>query len=332
MIIPNSYSQWMQAKPIVDDAVGVGRVKQESGMANRARYLVVPSFLVPLVACSEASASYVGDRFFPSTLATVVPTPADFVNFPQLMQLPDTGSREIDFPFSYSKLITPDWSVSFTANYRMVDRGGTRSGFDDWVLGTQYEVYSNAEHEFVFSAGGTLALGGTGSSDIGAKSFSTLTPTLYVGKGFGDLSDSLAWLRPVNVTATLGVALPTESTTLTGATAVDNPDILQWGFALEYSLLTNAHSADKGNAHRFAEGLVPLVEFAMQTPLNGPSAGQTTGTINPGVIWVGEYAQLGVEAIVPINASSGRDIGVRAQLHLYLGNIFSNGIGKPIFD
>ncbi|WP_133117262.1 hypothetical protein [Mesorhizobium sanjuanii] len=301
-------------------------------MANRAWRLTVPSLLLALVASSEASASYVGDRFFPSTLATVVPTPADFINFPQLTQLPDTASHEVDFPFSYSKLITPDWSVSFTANYRKIDQGSTRAGFDNLVLGTQYELYSNAEHEFVLSAGGTLALGGTGSSEIGAKSFSTLTPTVYVGKGFGDLSDSMAWLRPVNVTATLGVALPTESTTVVGAARVDNPNILQWGFALEYSLLTNSYSAGKGDAHRFAEGLVPLVEFAMQTPLDGPSAGETTGTINPGVIWVGEYGQLGVEAIIPINESSGRDIGVRAQLHFYLGNIFSNAIGKPIFD
>jgi hypothetical protein len=38
-----------------------------------------------------------------------------------------------------------------------------------------------------------------------------------------------------------------------------------------------------------------------------------------------------VEAIVPINARSGRDIGVRAQAHLYLSEIFPDTIGKPIF-
>ncbi|MER9968737.1 hypothetical protein [Mesorhizobium sp. M0060] len=210
--------------------------------------------LIVFRSSSEASASYVRDRFFPATLATVVPTPADFVNFPQLVRLPDTTSREVDFPFSYSKLLTPDWSVSFTENYRIVDQAGTRAGFDNLVLGTQYELYSNPEHEFVFSVGGTVALGGTGSSDIGAKSFSTLTPTVYMGKGFDDLSDSMAWLRPINVTATLGIALPTQSTTVTGATTIDNPNVLQWGFALEYSLLTNSYSAGKGGAHRFAKG------------------------------------------------------------------------------
>ena len=41
------------------------------------------------------------------------------------------------------------------------------------------------------------------------------------------------------------------------------------------------------------------------------------------------YLQIGVEAIIPINASSGRDVGVRAQAHLYLPAIFP-GL-KPIF-
>jgi hypothetical protein len=39
-----------------------------------------------------------------------------------------------------------------------------------------------------------------------------------------------------------------------------------------------------------------------------------------------------VEAIFPINARSGRDIGVRAQAHLYLPEIFPDTLGKPIFS
>jgi hypothetical protein len=64
-------------------------------------------------------------------------------------------------------------------------------------------------------------------------------------------------------------------------------------------------------------------------PLNGPNAGRTTGTVNPGVIWVSRYPQVGVEAIIPINIQSGRDLGVRAQAHLYLPAIFP-GL-KPMF-
>src|SRR6185436_9537069 len=117
---------------------------------------------------------------------------------------------------------------------------------DNFVIGTQYHLYVNPEHQFIFTVGGTAAIGGTGSSQV-ANSFSTLTPTAYIGKGFGDLPDSMAWLRPVNVTANVGVALPTQSTTLstttlpTGATTVTetvNPQNLLWSFALEYTMLT----------------------------------------------------------------------------------------------
>jgi hypothetical protein len=56
----------------------------------------------------------------------------------------------------------------------------------------------------------------------------------------------------------------------------------------------------------------------------------TTGTIQPGVIWVGNYFQVGVEAIIPVNAQSGNGIGVVGQLHLYLDDMFPTTFGKPL--
>jgi hypothetical protein len=317
----------------------------------------IPGFLFLIATCSEGSAAYVGDRFFPSTLATTVPTPADFYKPPYFVELPDTATtREIDVPTTYSRLITKDWSVFFTETFRSIEQAntGTRSGFDNFVIGTQYQLYTNPEHQFVFTIGGTAAIGGTGAPGI-ASSFSTLTPTIYIGKGFGDLPDSLAWLRPLTVSGTVAVAVPTESFTLTSLGTINrpsadagaftslstlptgpttlaetvNPKILQFGFALEYSLVTNQYTGPNRTGTRYAEGWVPLVEFTTATPLNGPLAGRTTGTVNPGVIWVSRYLQVGVEAIIPINASSGRDLGVRAQAHLYLPAIFP-GL-KPIF-
>jgi hypothetical protein len=57
----------------------------------------------------------------------------------------------------------------------------------------------------------------------------------------------------------------------------------------------------------------------------------TTGTINPGAIWVGNTFQVGIEAWVPINRQSGTNVGVIAQLRLFLDDIDPHGIGKPIF-
>jgi hypothetical protein len=69
--------------------------------------------------------------------------------------------------------------VFFTETFRILDDAnrGTRTGFDNFVIGAQYQLYSNAEHQFIFTVGGTAAIGGTGAPQI-ASSFSTLTPTV----------------------------------------------------------------------------------------------------------------------------------------------------------
>src|ERR1700676_5018074 len=267
-------------------------------MVRTAWRTAIPGFLLLLATCSEGSAAYVGDRFFPSTLATTVPTAADFYNPPYFVKPPDTATtHEIDIPTTYSRLVTKDWSVFFTETFRVIDDAnrGTRSGFDNLVIGTQYQLYTNPEHQFVVTVGGTAAIGGTGAPGI-ASSFSTLTPTVYIGKGFGDLPASAAWLRPLTISATAAVAVPTESSTLTSLGAINiprtdtgaftsltplptgpttlsesiNPKILQLGFAVEYSLVSNQYTGANRTGSHYPEGWVPLIEFTTATPLNGP--------------------------------------------------------------
>jgi hypothetical protein len=83
----------------------------------------------------------------------------------------------------------------------------------------------------------------------------------------------------------------------------------------------------------FINHLIPLVEANLQTPMaNTLTSGTlTTGTIQPGVIWVGNTFQFAVEALIPINRQSGSNVGVIAQLHLYLDDVDPRGIGKPLF-
>jgi len=68
----------------------------------------------------------------------------------------------------------------------------------------------------------------------------------------------------------------------------------------------------------------------METPLN-PGGTPATGTINPGVIWSGKYFQIGLEAVIPINRYTGNNVGVLAQLHFYLDDLFSQIFGKSLF-
>ena len=101
-------------------------------MACTAWRTAIPGFLFLLATCSEVSAAYVGDRFFPSTLATTVPTPADFYKPPYFALLPSTATtpsiREIDIPTTYSRLVTRDLAVFFTETFRILATDQIRTG------------------------------------------------------------------------------------------------------------------------------------------------------------------------------------------------------------
>jgi hypothetical protein len=101
-------------------------------MACTAWRTAIPGFLLLLATCSEVPAAYVGDRFFPSTLATTVPTAADFYNAPYFVKLPDTATtpstREFDIPTTYSGLVTRDLAVFFTETFRILATDHIRTG------------------------------------------------------------------------------------------------------------------------------------------------------------------------------------------------------------
>jgi hypothetical protein len=82
----------------------------------------------------------------------------------------------------------------------------------------------------------------------------------------------------------------------------------------------------------FINHLIPIVEAQFSTPMtnNFGNSPITTGTINPGVIWVGTYFQVGAEAVIPVNRASGTGVGFLGQLHLYLDDMFPSTIGQPL--
>jgi hypothetical protein len=187
------------------------------------------------------------------------------------------------------------------------------------------------------SVGLNIEWGGSGAQDVGAERFSTYTPTLYFGKGFGDLP--VAWARPFAVTGQVGYAIPgSNSTTTFNPDTGDldtefHPRVLVWGGSLQYSLPYLKSAVVDLGLPDFVNRLIPIVEASLQTPVaNTLTSGTvTTGTINPGVIYVADKYQIGVEAIVPINRQSGTGVGAIAQLHFYLDDIFPHSIGRPIF-
>jgi hypothetical protein len=124
------------------------------------------------------------------------------------------------------------------------------------------------------------------------------------------------------VTATLAQSFPFKP---------ENSNTFEWGFAIEYSLpYLQQHVKDIGLPAPFKD-MIPLVEFAFETPENRSDRGITTGTINPGVVWESRQMQLGVEANIPVNAQSGAHVGVTLQAWIYIDDLFPRIFGNPIF-
>ena len=286
---------------------------------------------------------FAGKRFFPATLATDDPFVADELSLPTIStrkfrgEGEEPGTRETDFAIDVSKRVTENFGIGLGATYKWIrpDTGDTERGFDNLAASVKYKFYQNDERETILSAGVDWDVGGSGSKRVGAESFSTLTPALFFGKGFGDLPESMKFVRPLAVTGLVGIGIPTRpSTTSRGdegeADVERHPHTLQWGFAVQYSLpYLQSFVQDVGLREPFSR-MIPVVEVALSTALDRGASG-TTGTVNPGLVWAGSYAQLAVEAVVPVNNRSGNRVGWIAQLHFFLDDLFPTTIGRPIF-
>ncbi|PYI96733.1 MAG: hypothetical protein DME98_11175 [Verrucomicrobia bacterium] len=289
---------------------------------------------------------FAGARFFPATLSTDDPFVSDELSLPTVstIRTPDNGgTRETDISVDIAKRVTPQFGIEIGETLTVVNphEGQTTNGFGNLELGGKYQLLKNDAHEAIVSVGLGVEIGGTGSSSIGADLFSTWAPGIFFGKGFGDLPEALRFLKPLALTGSAGITIPTSASTRTitvnprtGESDVEvehNPDVLQLGFALEYSVIYLQSQVQDMHLPAPIDRLIPLVEFALETPLNRGARGQTTGTINPGVIWAGKYFQVGMEAVVPINEHTGNKVGVIAQLHFFLDDLFPHTIGRPLF-
>jgi hypothetical protein len=276
---------------------------------------------------------FAGQRFFPATILTDDPFVADEMSIPQVTVNPPTpdGSRETDIDIDLSKRITPDTDVIIGDSWQRLKPTGLPAvtGLGALHTGAQYQLFVNGPHEALGLVGLNVTWAHTGRVQaLGAPDFTTLSPTFDFGKGLGDLPRSLPYLRPFAITGNLGFDFPTK----TESAGVPNPTDFNYGFAFEYSFpYLQCCVKDIGLREPFNR-LIPLVEVAFTTPINRVPATQTIGTIQPGVIWAGQYFQIGAEAILPVNHFTGHGYGGVVQFHIYLDDLFPRSIGRPISE
>src|SRR5947208_10907392 len=163
---------------------------------------------------------FAGARFFPATLSTEDPFVSDELSLPTVSTIrtpDDGGTRETDISVDIAKRSTPQFGIEIGETFTALNshEGRASNGFENLQLGGKYQILKNGPHEAIVSLGLGVEVGGTGSSSVGADSFSTWTPGIFFGKGFGDLPDALRFFKPLAITGVASIEIPTSASTRT---------------------------------------------------------------------------------------------------------------------
>jgi hypothetical protein len=284
---------------------------------------IVAALLLALLYGGTAHAhGVIGQRFIPTTLAVEDPFASDEMNLLSFNRGSKTKEgRESSLGFEISKRLHPDFAVAVGWEYIFVDPsdGARISGGGNPDVNFKYTLLRSPQHEGILSIGLSVEPGGVGSKKV-AEKVTTVSPALYFGKGFGDLPDALNYFKPLAITGTMEVGIPANRR-LAGEEERFSTT-LGYGFAIMYSIpYLQSSIKDIGLGAPF-DRLFPVVEFNFETNVNNPRRGSTTGFFNPGLLWVGKYVELGLGAQVPLNNRSGKDVGVRTLVHVFLDDLW----------
>lgn len=206
------------------------------------------------------------------------------------------------------------------------NEGDAEKGFQNPELALKYVGFTSPAHEWIATFALSVELP-AGEEKVGAEHFYSLGTGFFYGKGFGDLPESLNYLRPLMVQGDATV-----HQNLTGETEAA-VNTLSYDFAIYYSLpYLQQFVKDVGIPSPFNR-LFPMVELNFDRVLNGPDVGRTEAFARPGFVWVGKATQVGLAAVLPMNATARKtaDLGVMGIVSLYLDDLFPKQFRMPIF-
>lgn len=281
---------------------------------------------VPAVSWAHAVA---GMRVFPATLSFDDPGVANEFST-NYSQIKADGVTTKNLSFAYAKTLTQRFGLSIASDYNWITQPGSpgQSGWDNVTLGAAYQLFDNGPHEAIgmLAIGDTLANSGTGGMD---SRYSTISPEFAFGKGLGDLPWSMRYLRPLAVTGAISEDMPSDAT---------QPRMMNVGLSLQYSIPYLQSFVKYVGLKAPFNNMVPVVEYTMSRCVDTYGVCQSsgnldmTGSMNPGVIWIGKYYQVGVEAQIPATRASGNHVGILVGIDVYLDDVLPHSLGAPIFS
>jgi hypothetical protein len=288
-------------------------------------------------ACVVAAPAFahvvVGARTFPVTLTFDDPGVGDEATLPQFAWQPGQGQDDYQLQWEFDKTITPTTSLIYNQGFDILRQAGmkTRSGFENVAVTGKWQAITVPSHEFVASFGIIREFSGSRSTvNAGGDEYGATSPTLYFGKGFGDLP--VGFLRPFAVTGEVSYNIPDRRENFDGS---NSGSPLSWSgsVSLQYSLPYLQSEVQDIGLKGILGRLIPTVELDWSSPAFGPAGGNPSQLmIAPGVIMMSDDYQMGLEALIPANNATGHGIGAIFQVHYFFDDLFPNSLGKPLVD
>ncbi|HEV8712187.1 MAG TPA: hypothetical protein VGX03_05085 [Candidatus Binatia bacterium] len=199
--------------------------------------------------------------------------------------------------FSLEKKLSENFSVGLEGEWTQERTESHADGFQNPGVLLKYALWKSPVHEFILSPAVELEFP-LGDREVGAERETAVTPLLLWAKGFGDLPQSLAYLRPLALMGDAGFEILTNAETET---------TLRYNALVMYSLpYLHAFVRDFGTPWPLRQ-LVPLVEFNFESRLNGAER-TTEARVTPGLVYLGTNVQLGVAGQFALNHTTAREL------------------------
>ena len=311
------------------------------------------------VVCGSPSLAHVvaGARVFPVTLTFDDPGVGDEASFPAFtyQRGPASGgtgpTHDVDLGFEYDKTITPTTALILNDGYDVDTTEGskTEAGWENLFITGKWQAVTNETHELVMSLGVIREVGSSGTSHTGADANGSTSPTFYFGKGLGDVP--MDALRPFAVTGELSYTIAdTELKTVQPAPSAELANGSPFASGLPAQYNNGANNAWSGSLslqysipylqsqvrdvglHGWLGKLIPVVELDWSSPASSPSTQGTTWVAAPGVIYLTNWGELGLEALIPLNKTAGTNVGAVGLVHFFFDDLYPKTIGKPLFQ
>jgi len=287
------------------------------------------------VAASHAHAHAIaGVRVFPVSLTVDDPGVADEATLPQIVNQPGSGPSQLtQFQWEYDKRITPTTALIYNQGYDILTAVGLgrHTGWENPIITGKWQAYVNPEHEFIASLGVQRSLPAwTHTTQIGGSAQGATTPTVYFGKGLGDVLPGA--LRPLAITGEFSATFPDRRVNANN----DNngtPASFRAAATVQYSLPYLQSQVKDYGLPAFVNRVLPIFEVNYVTPTTAPSGGVPMKiSFAAGAIYMADTYQIGAELLIPGNAAAGKTIGAVMQVHFFLDDIFPDSLGKPVFE